>query len=382
MKRYIKVLILIFLTISIVGCTGDKDSAKARQAWAEKKGSDIVIGIAGRIKFMKEVTKFLDGVYMAVDEINGNSGVNGRKIQIVEADDKASTMEGTFIAQKFVDNPKVVAVIGHTSTHVSIPTSTIYEKAGVVMLSPIVSNPKLTQRGYQYVFQNIPSDYEIGKEMAIYAKKQGHKRIAIYYADTPYGKGLANAFEDVAVENGITIIDRTCSYTDEYEFERAINKWKALDVDGVFVADSVRTGKEFILKIKETGIDVPILGGDGLDANFIDELGEASEGAAIATIFNPDDNNPRLQSFIDKFEAKYKDKPDVWALQGYDSIMLLAHAIEKADSSAPSEIAKSLRSIEAFQGVTDKMSFDENGRAQGKVVYKKIVRNGKFQYLK
>lgn len=381
MKRYFKMMILIVLTISLVGCIGNENSDRARQAWAEKKDGNIVIGVAGRIKFMKDVTKFLDGVYMAVDEINENGGIEGRRIQIIEADDKASIMEGTVIAQKFIDNPKVVAVIGHTSTHVSIPTSTIYEKAGVVMLSPIVSNPKLTQRGYKYVFQNIPSDYEIGKEMAVFAKKQGHKRIAIYYADTPYGKGLANAFEDVAVENDITIIDRTSSYTDAYEFERAINKWKALDVDGVFVADSIRTGKEFILKLKETGIDVPILGGDGLDTNFIEELGQASEGAAIATIFNHDDNNPRLQSFIDKFQAKYKTQPDVWALQGYDSIKLLAYAIEKAGGSVPSQIAKSLHSIEEFEGVIDKISFDENGRVKGKVVYKKIVVSGKFKYI-
>lgn len=382
MKRYWKIVVLLMLITSLVGCGQANDLAKARQAWAEKKGSDIVIGVAGRTQFMAESTKFLKGVYLAINEINDSGGVNGRRILLIEEDDKASTMEGTVIAQKLIDNPKVVAVIGHTSTDVSLPASTIYEKAGVVMLSPIVSNPKLTEQNYNYIFQNIPTDYEIGKEMALFAKDQGYKKIAIYYSDTVYGKSLANAFEDVAVEHHMTIIDRTRSYADEYEFERAIKKWQAMDVDSVFVADSITGGKEFILKLKEAGIDVPILGGDGLDAEFIEQLGEASEGATIATLYNPYDGNPRLESFNEKFQAAYGTEADVWAIQGYDSIRLLALAIEEASSSLPSDIAETLRNMETIYSLLDQVHFDQDGRIQGKSIYKKIVKNGKFEYVK
>ncbi|MEW9122498.1 MAG: ABC transporter substrate-binding protein [Thermotaleaceae bacterium] len=381
MKTNWKAIILcLLLVIFLVGCV-EQDIHKARTAWIENQERDLLIAVAGRQNFLKEDTDFMKGVYMALDTVNSNNGINGRLLKILEKDDAASVVQGTIIAQDLAKNPAVVAVIGHTSTHITLPVSTIYENAGMLLMSPIVSNVQITQRGHKYLFQNIVSDDEIGKEMALYAKSKDYKNIMIYYADNPYGRGLANAFEDVAKENGIKTIDRVSQFSSENEFQRALQKWKALDMDAIFIADSIRTGKKFIMMLKENDVNVPILGGDGLDANFIEELGPAAEGAVIATLFNPEENKPRLKKFIRDFKELYGHEPDVWAIQGYETIELLTDAMGNAKTLLPQDIAKELKSIASWEGIADDICFDENGKVIGKSIYKKKVQDGKFYYI-
>lgn len=381
MKINCKKMILSLITAALLmGCV-EGDIHKARATWFRNQNHEVIIAIAGRLSFMKEDTLFMKGIYMAVDEVNGDNGIHGRQLKILEKDDKASVIEGTIVAQDILKNLGVVAVIGHTSTHVTLPVSTIYENAGLILMSPIVSNPQITQRGYRYIFQNIVSDDEIGREMALYAKSQGYKNIIIYYADNPYGKGLANAFEDVANKNDMKIIDRVSSFNNINEFIRAKKKWQALDAEAVFIADSLRTGKEFILMLKDQNVDLPILGADGLDANFIEELGEAAEGAVIATLYNQEEDHPNIIKFRRRFKELYGHEPDVWAIQGYETIMLLRDAMNNAQSLLPQDIANELRSISGWQGLRYEIYFDEDGKVMGKNVYKKKVENGKFHYL-
>ncbi|MTI81654.1 MAG: branched-chain amino acid ABC transporter substrate-binding protein [Firmicutes bacterium] len=381
-NKVFKLLVtIIFILFPLTACVGEGDVSAQRQAWVSDKSNQILIGIPGPGDLMKNGTGFIDGVNLAVKEVNAQGGIGGRELGVIVKDDEGSFMTGTTIAQSFVNNPKVVAVVGHWHSHITIPASTIYEKSGLVMLSPVVSNTNLTQRGYQFVFQNIPTDDEIGKQMALFAKQQGYRHIAIYYADTSYGRGLANSFEDVARRNNISIVGRASEFKDDNDFMRTIEKWKALDYEAVFVADSLPAATDFITKLKKINPDIPIMGGDGLDFDFIETLGAAAEGAVLATSYNPDSERPELEQFKQKFMEEYGQKPDVWAIQGYDSIKLLADAMNNTETPTPENIAQQLRALKDWPGIIDDISFNENGAVEGKTVYKKMVRNGEFVYL-
>jgi branched-chain amino acid transport system substrate-binding protein len=130
------------------------------------------------------------------------------------------------------------------------------------------------------------------------------------------------------------------------------------------------------------GVTVPILGGDGLDSSQLWEIaGKASEGTIVASHFHPDVPRPEVKHFIAAFQEKYGVLPDVWAAQGYDAVNLLASAMEKGTTTIPHKVAEVLRSAKDWPGVTGLYTFDENGDAVGKNVIKKIVRNGRFEYL-
>ncbi|MDD4048679.1 MAG: ABC transporter substrate-binding protein, partial [Clostridia bacterium] len=291
--------IFLMLLIGISGC-GTRDNNAGVKVDLESKFDDsIIVGVVGTMWIMEDASKYLDGVRLAVEEINADGGINNRDIKTLELDDQGQTMEGIKIAQELVKNSKLRAVIGHWDSHVTLPAASIYENAGVLMMTAMATTPELTQNGYKYIFRNVPSDEIMGGEMAAFASKQGLKRIAIYYSDTDYGRGLANSFEKVAQSIDVKVVDRTTCFLNDDDFERTMERWKAFDFDGVFIADCMPDAGGAIKRIKEVYPDIPIMGTDGLDSpDFISVLGDAAEGIFIATLLDPDDDNPELVQFI------------------------------------------------------------------------------------
>ncbi len=369
MTKPFKFLLLLLLCLFILsGCSN------------QNKNQDIVIGVAW--PFESNNSLFREGVQLAVMQINDNGGVNGNKIRLIEKDDQASVADGMTIAQSFAENPEMAAVIGHRNSFVSIPTSRIYQEAGLLMISPASTSVDLTKNGYKNVFRNIPGDDKFAAQLASYAAKQGHQRMVIFYAEDSYGMNLANSFEDYAIENGITIVDRISYYGGLKDLNRLKEKWIALDFDGVFVADSLPEGAEFIADAGRAGISVPFMGGNAMDSPALYEIaGQSALGTVIGTVFNP--NNPRdeTQRFVKAFRKQYKTMPGPYAAQGYDAVNLLAAAIKKSDATDSAAIAKELHRLKDWPGVTGYHTFDNQGNDIGAQVVMKIQREGKFEYL-
>lgn len=371
MNRYNKFLKLFFstfiiLSLLLTGCSGAKNN------------QDIVVGVAWPLASNNSL--FKEGVELAVNEINQNGGINGRRLNIIMSDDEASVVRGMAVAQSYAENKDMVAVIGHRNSSVSIPASRIYEDAGLVMLSPASTAPELTQQGYKFIFRNIPSDDEITRQLAIFAAQSGHKRMVIYYRDDSYGRGLANSFEDHAGKEGIYIVDRVSYYGKLSELERLHQKWEALDYDGIFIAQTMPGGAEFIADAGLVGITIPFIGGNAMDSpKLYDIAGKYAEGTVIGTIFNPLESRREVESFVKNFKQEYNQMPTSYSAQGYDAVKLLAAAIEQSGSTAPTLIADQLRKFNDWPGVAGDHTFNDNGDDVGRLVIKKVLRNGSFE---
>lgn len=376
----LKSLMLLIIVLSLIGCQ-KKDSSSQRLTYITETKEPLYIALAGPEFYMRDSSTFLDAVNLAVAEVNENGGINGRELRTVIMDDQASVMEGTSIAQRIVEDPKIVAVVGHWNTHVTVPASTTYEKGKVLMLSPIVGNTTLTNRGYEYIFRNIPADKFMGKAMVNLAKDKGYQRIAIYYGEHEYGKGMANAFEDEAMVQKLQIVDRIRGIRDDYEVKQVVERWKALDVDAIFIAESMPKGAEILTAIMDEGFRVPILADAGLDFNLIESLGDYAEGITIMTLFNPHSQNPQLKEFAKLFKEKKGLEVEPWALQGYDSIKLLSEAMTRAKVPTPEAIAQELRNLKEWPTTLGNISFNEQGDVLGAQIIFKVVKDGKFVYL-
>lgn len=368
MSLLVAVTILLILATPLAGC------------FNKSAPGDIVIGLAW--PFATKNNLFLEGVELAVSEINGQGGIHGREIRLVKKDDDDTITGGVTVAQSFTKTPNLVAVIGHRSSFVSIAASSIYEEAGVLMLSPTSTAPQLTQKGYKLIFRNTLSDDEIARQLALYAAGRGHQRMAIYYSEDSYGLGLANSFEDHARDAGIKIIDRISYYAGPEDLERLGEKWSALDYDGVFIAYDIPDGAVFIADAVRTGITVPFLAGDALDTPLLVEIaGKAAEGTVVVSVFNHEDPRPETKRFVEKFHATYNSTPNMDAAQGYDAVRLLVAAIEESDSTEPRIIAEKLRAFKDKPGVAGSHTFTENGDDVGNLVVKKAIRNGEFHLI-
>lgn len=382
MNRYAKLFVLFSFFFFITSCSiSSEDSEEQARRRARSQG-DIVIGVAW--PFSTTEHKLRPGIEMAQQEINGAGGVLGRQIELRWADDAGSAPQGRYEAQQFADQKDVIAVIGHYNSRVSIPASAIYQFANILMLSPGSTSPRLTQQGFDLVFRNIPTDDEIGCQLARFAYNQGYHSMLILAAKDTYGRGLANVFETEAGRLNIEIVDRL-SYpknSDETFFQSILERWKQLSFDAIFIAGTTPEPAYFIRLARKLGVQSPILGGDGLDSPQLWELGgEAAEGTIVATAFHPDVPRPELEQFTSAFQQKYGELPDAWAAQGYDALKLLAYAMEQAGATDPDAVANTLRETRNWPGVTGPHTFDLNGDVVGKPIVLQQVKGQQFVYL-
>ena len=393
--------VLIVLLLLLAGCNTVDDPAELRAMIADENTGNIQVGVT--FSFSSSGILFREGIEMARDELNAKGGIktktSKRILELFFKDDHRSINDGRRVAQEFAEGQispqqrdenaevlvdpetvNIVAVIGNLSSFISIPVSTIYNYYGILMLSPGATSPKFTKQGYNLVFRNIVQDREIGKQMADFAKEQGCKRIMVASSRSSYGRGLANEFEKRAQLIGLDIVDRRSfeSTGERINFRNELNLWKYRDFDAVFLAGAHPEVTILTKQMREIGLEQPVFGGDGLDvSNFLtvgglDVIGSVAPAPFHYKLGLVEDGPEKTKKFVASFKERYGKFPDTWAAQGYDATMLLAAAIEKADSSNPKLIAKALRSME-WLGVTGLHKFDKNGDVD-KPLIKKIAR--------
>lgn len=383
MKRIIWLLgwtVLIFcLFFALTGCSSHLSPAQQREKALSSRTDEVVIGVVW--PFSRYDDQFQDGLELALEQINRQGVLGGKKIRLILRDDADSVTRGMGIAHELAENTSISAVIGHRSSNVTVPVSRIYDNAGILLISPASTSPKLTSINSHFIFRNIPSDEQIGQQLAIHAAGQGYQKAVIYYTDNEYGRGLANAFEDQAKELGLTIVDRIAGYKDAADVRRIADKWNLLDAEVLMLATEADEGLAFLRLLRAAGFDKPAVGGDGLDTDPFAQGGAAAEGVLVATIYQPHSPSRTNQQFREQFIAKYGTEPGKWAAQAYDSLLLLSHAIEQAGSPIPRHIAAQLQNLESWEGAAGSRSFESNGNVQGMDAVMKVVKNGAFQYL-
>jgi branched-chain amino acid transport system substrate-binding protein len=328
--------------------------------------------------------RYGQGLQMAVDEVNGSGGINGRPLRLRKYDDQGSLDEGELIAQQIAADPTVMAVIGHLQSYVTGPAAAIYEAAGLLMIAPMATDPALTSNGYRRVFRATYTDVDTGQRIADVLALR-HRRVAICYVRNMYGRGLANAFERRANELGMVVADRQSYDPGENvtgrSFSAMIEDWKTLELDAIFLAGEVPPAALFIAAARRQGLTVPVIGGDALStADLLTIAGEAAEGVVVTSFFHPDEPRPKVQEFRRKFEGRHRVKPDSAAAIGYDVIHVLAGAMRRAHSVQPDRVARALRGPPAHEGVTGRFEFNDEGAVVGKHPVMMVVESGRFTF--
>ena len=381
MPRSIALLSALLL---LAACAGAPDPAGQRAQRAEKARGDIVIGAAWPWEARARLL-YRQGMEMALEEVNQGGGVLGRRLTVLREDDHESVNEGRMVAQRFAENPDVVAVIGHLQSYVTIPAAPIYDLAGLVVLAPAATDPELTDGRYPRVFRGTFTDLDAGRQLAELAGRRGYRNVAIYYVRNAYGRSLANAFEERAGELGLRVAARQ-SYDagaapSPQGFEPLFAEWKNVDFDAILLAGETPHAAVFLAEARRHGIDVPVLGGDALGVPELLAAGRAAEGTAIVAAFHPDAPNPEVRRFVEAFRKRYNQPPDAGAALGYDAVHLLADAIRRAGTTVPDRVAEALHATRGWKGVTGPFTYDASGNVVQKPIFTVTVRDGAFQYL-
>ncbi|MCP4691474.1 MAG: ABC transporter substrate-binding protein, partial [Desulfobacterales bacterium] len=309
-----------------------------------------------------EMAYFINAVELAVEQINDRGGLLGRPAELMVLDNRSTPIGASRAAEEAVGRG-VTAVIGASwSTH-SLAMAPILQKAGIPMISPSSTNPKVTRVG-NYIFRACFIDSFQGKVMARFAREELGVRSAavLKIINEEYSLVLAEFFIRHFKKFGGDKPWVGSYKVKAVDFSDLLKKVKKLKPDVLYIPGYSRDSGLLIRQAVSMGIKPTFLGGDGwnkLMYRYIDDLPVAGY---YSTHWSANSPTPESVHLLDAYKKKFGGEllvPN--AALAHDAVMLLADAVRRAGSSNRAEIRDALAETRGFKGVTGPITFNENG---------------------
>ena len=333
-------------------------------------GRPYTIGAAGPWKLSQGRNTRL-GIMLALQEINRRGGIRGHPLQLREADDDADGRQAAQVAQQFVDDASISAVVGHVTSGAMVAAAKVYD-GRLSAIATSASSPDLTGIS-RWTFRVISSDSVNGAEMARFASRLGRHRALILYENNNYGRGLADAFRR-GFSGEILSVDPIAA--DSTNAELFVSYIKLRQPDIVFVAGLSPSGLALLTEARRQALKMDFMGGDGWKS--LARNADVAEGVYVGTPFTPADPRPAAQRFVAAFRAANPGvEPDGNAALGYDATMVVAAALAAVGPDR-SRLREWLAGFaEPLEGVTGSIHFLPSGDPASKsFVVARVRRDG------
>jgi len=297
-KKMSALLLVAMLAAGAFGCKKKEEAPKEAAAPAAAPAADTIkIGFLGALT--GDVAMFgkptLDGMKMAAEELNAAGGVLGKKIEIVEADNRGDKQEGASVTQKLISRDKVIAIVGDPTTGITKVAAPIAQKAGVVLLSAGSTGPGVVEIG-DFIFRDTLLDsIAIPACIEYFAKDLKYKKVAIVTSDNnDYSVGLSQTFRDAAAKvPSIKIVADEKVKDGDKDFSGQITNIKAKKPDVILFSGYYTEGALIMKEARKQGLKCSMFGGDGLfSPKFIELGGPAVEGSMSRLPRKPKNSSP------------------------------------------------------------------------------------------
>ena len=323
--------------------------------------ADILIAAAAPFsgRYIASGQQYRLGVEMAVEHLNESGGVLGQKVRLIFGDDDCNGEQAVAVAKKLVQE-KIAFVVGHYCSGASIPASEIYEKAGVIMISPSSTNPQLTEQGRKNVFRVCGRDDVQGQIAGHYlAERWRRANIAILHDGSTYGSGLAAETKKALNEGGV----REVLYRDfpagADDYSAVVAAIEEATATVVYIGGYSTEAGLIARQASDAGLKLQLIAGDAVTTeDFWTIAGDAGEGTLV-TFFKDPTGNPEAQPVLASFRARGVE-PVGDMLYAYAAVQAWAQAVRQAGTLDVTKIIEALHANE-FTTVLGKIRFDEKG---------------------
>jgi branched-chain amino acid transport system substrate-binding protein len=326
-----------------------------------------------------------NGAQLAVKEINAAGGVLGKQIDLVVRDSKYDMANTATIAQQFVEEDKVSAVVGFTDSDSVLAAGPIIQEAGIPFITAGATSPKLPDQVGDLLFLACFGDNVQAAAGAEYAyEKFGESAYLLIDKGVEYTTLLGAYFKARFEELGGTIVLEDTYEDDATDFSAQITKLKALAEQPAFyyIAAMPYNVGPVVKQLREAGLTGPVVGGDGYDTpDLVTVAGDAAENVFFTThaLMDKDNGTEGIQKFIEAYNTEYGHDPEnAFAALGYDAVYLLADAITRAESTDAAAIQTALLETKDFPGITGSITFGEDVHVPQKGVTIIEIKEGKF----
>jgi branched-chain amino acid transport system substrate-binding protein len=278
------------------------------------------------------------------------------EVELVKFDTEGDPAKATPVATQIAGDETFIGVIGGAFSGETRATKSIYADAGVTMVSQSATATDLTQEDQVDVFHRlVPYDDYQGAAIANYLTDEvGATKVFVVDNSEAYGEPLADRVEETLGDN---MVQRDKTEVGQTDFAPTISKMESAKPDAIFYGGYIAEAAPLLKQIRDAGIDVPFVGGDGLyGADFGNAVGPAGEGAVVMCPCAPIDAD---STFAADFEAEYGGAPGAYAAEGFDAMSVFLAALDDG--------ARTREEVEEFvdgftgEGLSKEIAFDENG---------------------
>lgn len=352
--------------------------------------------LSGRAAFIGTPTKLV--AEMVVEKINGEGGINGKKLELVIADTEADPSKAASIAKKFIYKENVSAIIGPTLTDTGMNVKKVADKGKTPIFMTVGGDPVIMAGKFgpiEYVFKSPQRSSIAVERLFMYLKEKGLTKVALMSAADGFGKDGARWMDKLAPKYGIEIIAKESFGNRDTDMTAQLTKVKNAQPQAI-LAWTIGPAGSIVAKNKaQLGIEIPLFQCHGLpDPKYIELAGAASEGdrmpsTKLMVADQLDDNDPQkpvIQEFIKLYNEKGYDKQfPINTHSGYawDAIMIVANAMKKVgtDKEALRAEIENTKNYVGVSGTYNITAEDHNGLAVDSMVIVE-VKDGVFTMAK
>jgi branched-chain amino acid transport system substrate-binding protein len=310
---------------------------------------------------------------MLTEEINAKGGINGSKIQLIIKDTGADPQKAVSFAKQLIDEEKVFAIIGPSTSGETMQLKNIAEESKTILLScaaaEVIVNPVA-----KYVFKTPQMDKHAVIKIFQAMKKMGISKIGVLSSNTGFGKAGKEQIEKLAPEHGITILANEVYDKAATDLTAEVTKISAAKVQGI-INWSIEPAQSICIKnARQVCSNVPVFQSHGFgNIQYVKGAGAAAEGVIfpagrLLVADSLSDKNPQKPVLVDykkKYEAKYKEDVSTFGGHAYDAMIILEKALRDAGAGADKEKVRSaIENIKGLVGTAGVFNFsatDHNG---------------------
>ncbi|GAB2906749.1 ABC transporter substrate-binding protein [Paralcaligenes ginsengisoli] len=324
-----------------------------------------ILSVTGPAAFLGEDMKA--GMEMAIDDINSSGGIDGKKVKWTFYDAESQTAKAINETKRLLSQDKVDIIVGGGNmSGIAMAMAPMTERAGMPFISTEGSmqivNP-VKER--QHTFKSTVDDDQVIGRVLDYFSKKGIKKVALLADSSGFGQSAVEQTKKLAAKRGFDFMYESFNPSDT-DLTPQLSAIKKAGVQAIICWTVTPTGVVFIKQAKQLGLDkLTLVHSYGfVDQRYMKLAGDAVENLLLVSVKFPvgqdlpdaDPIKARILDLSNRFEKKYKRKPNQYVAQTYDAIMLAKMAIEKAGHDKQ-KISEALSQIRGYKGVSGVYNF-------------------------
>ncbi|MBN9030666.1 MAG: hypothetical protein BGO05_14235 [Rhizobiales bacterium 63-7] len=305
---------------------------------------------------------FKQGVDMAVEEINAEGGVLGQPLSVSFEDDQADNPNAAINAMsKLKEVGKVPVVLGPHFSVAQLATMKTYCDGSMISITGASGVP-VTQQGCDFVIRIRGNDNLQAQALVAYALEHlKTTKIGVISIHDDFGKGGAERVVAALKDKGITPVANESHNAGDTDFSAQLSRLSSAGAELVIMWTHDNESALIVRQARQFGLNFKFAGSTSLSQPaFINLAGPTGEGVISATDFLPANPDPNVKAFVEKFQKKYGELPELYAATYYDSAKLAAEAINMAGSTDAKKVREAFGKIDR-QGVLAHYKCEQNG---------------------